>query len=73
MMEASNLRNEIIHNLLNGLSTPTEIAGKLGTSEYEVLSVLDKLRADGIAEFMAGDWSLTETFKGKLATNTGEK
>lgn len=48
-MEAHELRNQIIQNLLNGSAAPPKIAEDLGTSEAVVLSVLDKLRADGIA------------------------
>ena len=66
-MDEHDLQNRVIQRLRSGSATVDEIAKALATSETTVLPVLDRLRRDDVVEFMAGDWSLCETFRSSIA------
>lgn len=66
-MGEHDLQNRVIQRLLSGPATAPEIAEALGTSETIVLPVLDRLRGDHVVEFMAGDWSLSASFRSSVA------
>lgn len=66
-MDGNDLQNRVIQTLLSGSATAPEIAEALATTEALVLPVLDRLRADDVVEFMAGDWSLSEKFRRSIA------
>lgn len=67
-MREDELAERVIQALLSSLSaTAPEIAKALGTSETEILPILHRLRGEDVAEFMGGDWSLSENIRSNLA------
>jgi len=57
-MEEQLLREQLVSALANGPANSAQLAQSLGTSEDSVLSVLQNLRAERLAECMGGEWSL---------------
>ena len=58
MEEQSQLREKLISALAGGPANSAQLAKSLGTSEDSVISVLQKLRAERLVQYMAGEWSL---------------
>lgn len=64
-MQEPELSNRIIEKLLSNSATALELAQHVGVAEGSVLSSLDKLRAAGHVQCMAGEWSIGERFHAK--------
>jgi predicted transcriptional regulator len=63
----------IIQRLLAGPATALELREALSTSEETILAALDKLRSAKMVQFMAGEWSVTESYKAAVAGDTGSE
>jgi predicted ArsR family transcriptional regulator len=56
--EQNQLREKLVSPLATGPAKSAQLAKSLATSEHSVLQILERLRAERLAQHMAGEWSL---------------